>query len=389
MSYPTGQNLKSKTLRHLVILAVNSGLNRVELVWSLNADPKIYQSRIYWNNRQDSLSVVANRTEPLMKQIISLPEGQYMFELVNLSKNGQRSVYASMPGESLGERFQNSLVNRLIQMYTYDATNSSFVINWSTVAYQYCVGTVITYVTTSGVKTDTIAKAGETFSGTTVYQNVVRNSEFSYRTLYKPVGSIDNFSTATDKFTIVANKWTEPFPGPHTLSAAAPSEVHAFWYDRGFPVSYNFTYYTARTAVSTLFRVKLGDTEGTRLGFEGGEPAWGDYAIVGAGGNIGSLAANDWTVYTVNVQDAGNYRLDFVAASSAATTAIAAARVRIEVNGVSIGTFNQFPGTGAWTTYVVVQTPLILQLKAGENRIRWFLEAAGINFRSMKFTYQP
>jgi len=372
------------------ILGIFSGNERVQLIWKINSDPKIAECRIFWNNMQDSISVIPDRKEPFMQKILPLPEGQYMIQMLNVSSNGNRSLAKTFPCESYGETYKKSLFNRFVSMYSYDANDQTFEINWSSSAYENSIGTVITYVTTSGVKTDTIAKPGVTFNNITVLKNVVRDSEFSYRTLYKPnKDCIDIFSTETAKFKVVANKWTEPFPGPHILSAAKPYELHAYWYDRGFPVSYNVTYGTARTAVSTLFRVKLGDTEGTRLGFEGGEPAWGEYAIVGAGGNIGSLAANDWMVYTVDVENAGNYRLDFMAASSAAVGTIAAARVRIEVNGASIGTFNQFPGTGAWTTYQWVETPLILQLKAGENRIRWFLEAAGINFRSMKFTYQP
>ena len=367
--------------------AVIGGKERVELSWLLNNDPKIHQTRIFWNNRKDSVSVTVppNRTEPVMSHKVAVPEGVYVFEMINLSQNGHRSLASSMSGKSYGETFRKGLKNRAISIHTYD-TEQALEINWVALASESALGTEITYVTTAGVVTEMIAEPGATFNNTTVLKGVVRDSEFSYRTLYRPEkNSFDVFWTDAAKFTVAVNKWTEPFPGPHILSAATPYVLHAFWYDRGFPVSYGITYSTARTAVSTLFRVKLGDTEGTRLGFEGGEPAWGEYAIVGAGGNIGSLAANDWMVYTVEVEDAGEY---LVEAQYAATGA--AARYRLELNGVTVSnTGLTLPATGAWATYNWASYPTKLTLTKGEHKIRFFVEVAGLNIRALRFTHQP
>src|SRR5690242_19096634 len=44
------------------------GFGRVKLTWYMNADPRIDQTIIYWNRRQDSLVKNFNRTTPGMQK---------------------------------------------------------------------------------------------------------------------------------------------------------------------------------------------------------------------------------------------------------------------------------------------------------------------------------
>jgi hypothetical protein len=99
-----------------IIEAVKAGFERVEVEWMVDADPKIYESRISYtlNGEQHTVSVPVdpNRTESLMTQIIEVPEGVYVFEMVNVTGDGFRSLRSSMSGRAFGETFQNRLRNR-------------------------------------------------------------------------------------------------------------------------------------------------------------------------------------------------------------------------------------------------------------------------------------
>ena len=370
-----------------IILGAFPGFGQAELWLIVNNDPKIVETRVYWTDfdaNPDSISAPIDRTNAIMQVKVPLPEGQYALRVVNLTASGDRSLTTTISVESFGETFQSNLLNRGMNLYVFDAADSQLEITWSSSVLENAIGTEITYHTATGVVIDTIAKPNEPFNNRTVLQDIVRDSEFTHRTLYLPDNSIDTIATVPVSFTVIANKYSEPMLGPHTLSAAEPYFLHIFNYDIGFPVSLNYTYGTPKTAANTFgtnYRRDNGDAEGTRLGFEGGSPP--------DAGNIGAIAVNEWFIYTVYVQDAGNYRVTTAAAASAAVGTLSAGRYRLEVNGEPIGNSGQVPGTGAWGNYAPADYPELLPLTQGENRLRFFVEAAGFNVRSMTFTFVP
>lgn len=103
-------------------LVALSGIGRIKLKWYVNADPKIEETVIYWNMRQDSIVKSFHRTEKGKQEdslfIENLPEGIYTFELINRNKSGYRSLASSVQGEVYGQTFISGLKNRTISAMT-------------------------------------------------------------------------------------------------------------------------------------------------------------------------------------------------------------------------------------------------------------------------------
>lgn len=116
-----------------------SGIGRIQLKWYVNADPKIEETVIYWNMRQDSVVKSFQRTEKGIQAdslfIEGLPEGVYTFELFNRNKSGYRSLISSVQGEVFGETLISGLKNRTISSmtivaYDKDEQQSDIKITW-------------------------------------------------------------------------------------------------------------------------------------------------------------------------------------------------------------------------------------------------------------------
>ena len=364
-------------------LKINPGNGRVEFIYWLS-DPKAKNVKITWNMGENSFqSEVSGTTSdhPGVFVVDNVNEGSISFEIVLFDANFlDKSIVDRYTVSVYGTGYTTSLDNRSIRSSAFDP-DESLIINWVTGVYNNSIGTEITYVTSSGVIVDTIAKPGESFNNVTELLDVVRDSEFSFRTLYKPVDNcIDIFSTGSEQFTVIANKWTEPFLVPHILSAAEPYDLHVFHYDLGFPDCFGYTYNSSNAptdnALGTAYRRQYGDEHGTILMFEGGG--------VPPNGNIGAIKVNDWMIYTVEVQDAGDY---LVSAWVASTTT--AGRYRLEIDKVPVDDSGPLPLLGGWSNYDWADYPTPITLSKGTHKIRFFVITAGFNIRALRFTYQP
>jgi hypothetical protein len=116
-----------------------SGIGRIQLKWYVNADPKIDETVIYWNARQDSVVKSFHRIEKGIQAdslvINDLPEGVYTFELINRNKSSYHSLISSVQGEVYGESFISGLKNRTISSmnivaYDKDKQLSDIKITW-------------------------------------------------------------------------------------------------------------------------------------------------------------------------------------------------------------------------------------------------------------------
>ncbi|MFV0606779.1 MAG: DUF4998 domain-containing protein [Niabella sp.] len=100
------------------------GFGKAKLVWQINADPKIEQTIIYWNNRQDSILKPFNRTvSGIQKDSIvvdNLPEGSTLFEFVNINSMGERSLMSSATVTTWGVSFSEGLRARTLTSFNYD-----------------------------------------------------------------------------------------------------------------------------------------------------------------------------------------------------------------------------------------------------------------------------
>lgn len=184
------------------ILTAHGGYERVQLVWKINADPKIDECCIYWNNRQDSLTVAPDRTDTVMRQIVPLPEGKYILEMVNKSQSGYRSLVSTISTESYGEAYREQLFNRVVTEQV--ATPRDITLTWS--LEEGCVGTYMKYKNNKGEQKEVFIEGEQT---TLKLDDYVLGGSFTYSSLYLPeIGAIDTIATKED---------TGEFPNPEAF----------------------------------------------------------------------------------------------------------------------------------------------------------------------------
>ncbi len=120
----------------------------------------------------------------------------------------------------------------------------------------------------------------------------------------------------------------------------------------------------ARTAGSARYR----DDDGVDL----------EVSTDGSLVNIGYATADEWTEYTVNVQEAAAYDFEFVVASLPGGTAVKLQLV--DANGTisDIGELAAFPSTGGWGTYIPIKLEGI-NLTAGEQVLRLAFTGGNVN----------
>ncbi len=113
-------------------LIAMSGLGRIKLKWYVNADPKIEETIVYWNLRQDSVVKTFQRDKKGIQAdsliIDNLTEGVYTFELYNRNKRGERSLLSSVQGQVYGDNYIASLKNRTVasmQILSFDTEKQS------------------------------------------------------------------------------------------------------------------------------------------------------------------------------------------------------------------------------------------------------------------------
>lgn len=102
-------------------LEVRGGLNRVQLKWEMNADPRIKDLVIRWNNRADSVVLPIDRSEPervgIFKDSLildkNLSEGSVLFQLYTRDDLGHTSVLREVTGEVYGDNFAASAALKL------------------------------------------------------------------------------------------------------------------------------------------------------------------------------------------------------------------------------------------------------------------------------------
>jgi hypothetical protein len=198
-------------------LTVRAGYGRIQLEWKLNADPRIDQSCIYWNNRADSMIVTVDRTVPMMKQLITLPEGKYILEIVNKSKDGYRSLTGTISGESYGETYKAALYNRAIT--DASATPTKATLTWA--PEEGCVGVNMSYTNRDGQPATVFIESDQTVLE---LDDFVAGATYTYSSLYVPEsGAVD---------TIASNEATGTFPSYYTLSKEEwEAQYHALYAD--------------------------------------------------------------------------------------------------------------------------------------------------------------
>lgn len=193
------------------ISAARGGFERIELSWKLNQDPKIKQCCIYWNDKADSLIVPPDRTDTIMRQIIPLPEGSYVFEMINRDDLGNTSLTQVISGRSYGENFKSSLVNMSVS--SQEAKPDSIVLTWG--LRENCIGTDFKYVNKNGEDKEVFLPGDQT---NLVLKDYVPGGEFSYHSLYVPeVNAIDTVAAEDETglfvsyYSLTKEEWEEKY----------------------------------------------------------------------------------------------------------------------------------------------------------------------------------
>lgn len=180
---------------------VFSGKNRVQLNAFVNSDPKVTSYRIYWANRRDSIvfPIATNQIATKISQIIdSLEQNTYNFEIVTYDDAGNSSIPVFSIGKVFGDRYESSLLNRLLVKNDLQVVDNSAVVQFAPVnTSSGIIDSEIEYTDNNSVTKSFIIPADSTYQ--LVLDNFDPGNTFKYRSSYKPDStSIDIFYTDYD-----------------------------------------------------------------------------------------------------------------------------------------------------------------------------------------------
>ena len=177
-------------------LKVFPGRERLKLTWQLNADPKLKECLIYWNDKQDSVVVPIERTTTgrfTMEKILApMKEQGYVFQVRTRDMYGNVSLMTEKSGTCYGENYESSLLPRAI--IAQEAIEEQVVISWGNV--DELVGVELKYKDRQGEDKTLLIKPEET---ETVIADYVPGGDFTYTTLYLPEECIDTLYSSVVK----------------------------------------------------------------------------------------------------------------------------------------------------------------------------------------------
>ncbi|MDR2038399.1 MAG: carbohydrate-binding protein [Bacteroidales bacterium] len=181
-----------------------------------------------------------------------------------------------------------------------------------------------------------------------------------------------NFDYRNFRFTYQKErKWeTKPFNGPHILSATTPCILKSVDFDKGGQG--NAYYDTTPTANHNVsYRIDGGDSNSPDVDIQSD--------LLG----IGYIASDEWLIYTLEVQDAGEYLI------SAEVACTGASVCHIELNGINVTGPVSIPQTGGWAIWNWFDIQHPVRLSEGTHQIRFYFGTpVSMNLRNLKFTYQ-
>jgi len=180
------------------------------------------------------------------------------------------------------------------------------------------------------------------------------------------VYTIGNFSrTITVDIT-----YTQAFNGPHILSAAAPCIISAIDFDTGGE-GFAFHETTDGNAGGFNYRSNNGDNESGSV----------DIYDNGSFRYIGSAPGGEWLLYTIEVENAGDYAVQALIGSPNTTRWF-----RLDVDDVNVTGNVYTPNTGGYDIYQWIPSQaLTLNFTAGKHRVKYYIGLQH-NIREIKFT---
>ncbi|MGJ7029694.1 DUF4998 domain-containing protein [Niabella hirudinis] len=187
-------------------LEAHPGRGRVELQFTQSKDPNIVKYIIYWNNKNKSLEVPADKSSTIQKVMVTnLTEQDYTFEIVAMDKDGNSSTPASalISGPSLGANYEGQLFTRSVTV-----TNSRKGMSLAFVSVDTtCKFTVVTYRNIGGQLVQKKIANMAALMDTLVDIDPLAAS-VDLRTAYVPVKGIDTFyAQKTETMSLAAGRY--------------------------------------------------------------------------------------------------------------------------------------------------------------------------------------
>lgn len=177
-----------------------AGNLRTMLRWSPSPDPKIVKYKILWNNRQDSMTVNAERlaTTDTVKVIIpNLNEGTYNFSVYSIDSQGRSSIGVNINGVRVfGPKYQSGLFNRAYNVatpYLLDILKGEVKLQFNA-PDSINTKTVIGYTDNSGAKRTVLLQGNKS---DVVLPDFKFGTRVDFRSSYIPVrNALDTFTVS-------------------------------------------------------------------------------------------------------------------------------------------------------------------------------------------------
>jgi len=182
-----------------------SGHNRLKLQWFVQSDLSIKGARIFWNDKTDSLdipiTVTPNVIDTIGAVVENLPEGGYVFEVVNLDSYGNKSIPVVRSGKSLGDIYISSLNNRQILSYKTTTNNITFTMSSSDPAdYVY---SEFMYFDSNNIEREAKLDLDNLETIKIPLEDIDTSKNIQFRSVYQPFdNAIDLFYTEYAEFVI-------------------------------------------------------------------------------------------------------------------------------------------------------------------------------------------
>lgn len=234
-------------------IVVRGGNKRAEVEWLLLSDPKVTNYKLYWNNRRDSLEGPLQKTEEVdtvRVMVDNLTEGMHEFEIFLYDKLGNTSIRAFKIGRVYGERFQNSLYNRIARSMKRINSREDLEIVWLA-ADNEMIYSDIKYENVYGEEVITRLKPEEELM---ILSDFPLDGDFHVRTAFLPD------STALDTFYVDYERVEVPEAGGEIqLDKSA-------WKNPGIANSGEY-YTTANNSQAVLIKLWDNITDATNAGY--------------------------------------------------------------------------------------------------------------------------
>lgn len=158
---------------------------------------------------------------------------------------------------------------------------------------------------------------------------------------------------------------TSPFRGPHILSKDTSTMLSFLDFDFGGPdVAWHDS--SAGNSGNSTYRSDYGDHDAADVDIEGTT-------------NIGWTADGEWLLFSIDVKDAGAYKMEVCASGNGGT-------IHFEVDDQdATGTFT-IPSTSGWGDYQY-NSWKELKLTQGRHKLKAYFDHAAYNVSSMRFTF--